>query len=295
MIKFKAILFTFLLVSVNFLFAQKIERKTINLNWVQDSKININEKQTIKTDIVEGYFLDENLNPQFSKSWKIDTNSEVDNYSIENIVFEPVNNNSKKINTSILSSEVKADLNLVYAKNTPYLTLTITPLIYSKKSVKRIASFDLNYSLKSKTSFSRKIASSQNSVLSEDLWYKFAIDTTGVYKIDKTFLEDLGINMSNVNPENIRLYGNGGGMLPVSNSDPRFEGLQENAIIVAGEGDSKFDNEDYMLFYGQGPHKWIYKNKTSLPEVKHVLNIYSDQAYYFINISNTKGKEFRNV
>ena len=187
MIKFKAILFTFLLVSVNFLFAQKIERKTINLNWVQDSKININEKQTIKTDIVEGYFLDENLNPQFSKSWKIDTNSEVDNYSIENIVFEPVNNNSKKINTSILSSEVKADLNLVYAKNTPYLTLTITPLIYSKKSVKRIASFDLNYSLKSKTSFSRKIVSSQNSVLSEDLWYKLLLIQQEFIKSTKLF------------------------------------------------------------------------------------------------------------
>mgnify|MGYP001112749976 FL=1 len=170
MIKFKAILFTLLLVSVNFLLAQKIERKAINLNWILDSKININEKQTITTDIVEGNFIDENLNPQFSKSWKIDTNSEVDNYSIENIVFEPVNNNSKKINTSTLTNEVKADLNVVYARNTPYLTLTTTPLVYSEKSIKRIVSFDLNYSLKPKTSFTRKAASIQNSVLSEGLW-----------------------------------------------------------------------------------------------------------------------------
>ena len=293
MIKFKTILFTLLLVSVNFLFAQKIELKSINLSWIKDSKIIVNEKQTIITDIVEGNYIDENLNPQFSKSWKIERNLELDNYSIENIVFETVDNNLGKFNISTLSSEVKTDLNVVNERSTPILVLTITPLVYSEKSIKRIISFDLSYSLKSKSSFLRKTAAVQSSVLSEGLWYKFSIDTTGVYKIDKPFLEGLGINLSNVDPKSIRLYGNGGGMLPVKNSDARFEDLQENSIVVVGEDDSKFDNNDYILFYGHGPHKWNYKNKTNISEVKHEFNIYSDQAYYFINIANSSGKRIQ--
>jgi len=290
MIKFKTILFVLLLASANFILAQKIEQKSINLKWIENSKIIVNEKETVTTDVIEGNYLDENFNPQFSKSWKIDGNNELNNYSIENVVYETINNGASKFNTSVLSNEIKTTLNVVYERNTPSIILTITPLIYTENAIKRVVSFELNYSLKTKTSFSRKKAVVQNSVLAEGIWYKFAIDTTGVYKIDKPFLESLGMNLSNVNPKNIRLYGNGGGMLPVRNSDFRFEDLQENAIFVSGEDDSSFDNGDYILFYGKGPHKWNYENKSKISEVNHEFNIYSDQAYYFINVSNSSGK-----
>ena len=36
-----------------------------------------------------------------------------------------------------------------------------------------------------------------NSVLSEGNWFKFSVDTTGVFKIDKSFLQDIGIEMIN--------------------------------------------------------------------------------------------------
>ena len=95
-----------------------------------------------------------------------------------------------------------------------------------------------------------------NSVLSEGDWYKFSIDTTGVFKIDKRFLQKIGISTNNLNPKKIHIYGNGGNLLPVLNSEFRFKDLQENAIYVEGEEDEAFNNNDYILFYGQGPHSW---------------------------------------
>ena len=76
-----------------------------------------------------------------------------------------------------------------------------------------------------------------NSVLSEGDWYKFSIDTTGVFKIDKRFLQKIGISTNNLNPKKIHIYGNGGNLLPVLNSEFRFKDLQENAIYVEGEED----------------------------------------------------------
>jgi len=92
-----------------------------------------------------------------------------------------------------------------------------------------------------------------NSVLSSGDWFKFSVDTTGVFKIDKNLLQQIGISTNNLNPKKIQIYGNGGSLLPVLNSDSRSEDLQENAIYIEGEGDGSFDSSDFILFYAKGP------------------------------------------
>ena len=136
-------------------------------------------------------------------------------------------------------------------------------------------------------------SSVKNSVLAEGTWYKFAIDTTGVFKIDRQFLQNLGINTTELNPKNIRIYGNGGQLLPVLNGDFRYDGLQENAIYIKGEDDNSFDANDYILFYAKGPHQWNLD--ITQPDLsRHVTNIYDDNAYYFITTDNGAGKRITN-
>jgi hypothetical protein len=127
-----------------------------------------------------------------------------------------------------------------------------------------------------------------NSVLAEGAWYKFAVDTTGVFKIDRNFLQQLGIPLNGINPKKIHIYGNGGQQLPVLNSDYRYDDLQENAIFIAGESDNSFDANDYILFYAKGPHDWVVNPTTSTASHRH--NPYSDFAYYFITINELDGK-----
>lgn len=138
-------------------------------------------------------------------------------------------------------------------------------------------------------SFGKPKSTTTTSVLNSGDWYKFSVSADGVYKIDFAFLESLGMNPASINPKDIRIYGNGGGMLPQASSTPRQDDLTENAIFVSGEGDGKFDSGDYILFYGQGPDRWQYDASTC-GDFRHIKNIYSDKTYYFITASKGPGK-----
>jgi hypothetical protein len=127
-----------------------------------------------------------------------------------------------------------------------------------------------------------------SSVLSTGDWFKFSVDTTGVFKIDKNLLQQIGISTNGLNPQKIHVYGNGGNLLPTLNADFRYDDLQENAIYIEGENDGVFDNSDYILFYAKGPHDWEIDINTET--AKHRQNIYSDEAYYFITVNTTDGK-----
>jgi len=131
--------------------------------------------------------------------------------------------------------------------------------------------------------FCLKGISQQQSVLATGTWYKFSVDKTGVFKIDLNLLNQIGINTSGLDPRKIKIYGNGGVMLPQLNSDFRYVDLQENRIYVEGEDDGVFDSDDYILFYAKGPDDWITDSES---EIEHRKNIYSEKAYYFISVDN---------
>lgn len=128
-----------------------------------------------------------------------------------------------------------------------------------------------------------------SSVLSSGDWYKVGVTSSGIYKIDRAALQAMGINAESINPRNIKIYGNGGGMLPQANSAPRVDDLKENAILVQGEGDNSFDAGDYVLFYAQGPHIWTHTPNAPSP-FAHSFNLYSDTTYYYLHVGATAGK-----
>jgi len=123
--------------------------------------------------------------------------------------------------------------------------------------------------------------------LAKGNWLKIGVNSNGVYRLDATFLQKNGFDLATINPQNLQLFGNGGGMLPQSNAESRPVDLTENSIYIEGEADGKFDAQDYILFYGQSPHKTIYNSSTN--SYKHQFNIYSDTTFYFLRLSETKG------
>jgi len=124
-----------------------------------------------------------------------------------------------------------------------------------------------------------------NSVLANGNWYKIAVKNNGIYKIDVAFLQSLGISTSNLSSSTIRLFGNGGGMLPEANNVNRIDDLAENAIFVVDGGDGIFSGSDYFLFYAPGPDAWI---KDSINQrFRHQKNLYSDKSFYYITIGGT--------
>lgn len=128
----------------------------------------------------------------------------------------------------------------------------------------------------------------QSSVLNAGNWYKINTSSEGIYKITYSDLQNYGINPAAIDPRNIQLFGNGGGMLPQANNAPKTNDLQEVAIKVIGENDGIFNPADYILFYGQSANKWFYDNQNQ--SYQHQKNLYSDFAYYFLTIGASNGK-----
>src|ERR1700737_1357674 len=96
-----------------------------------------------------------------------------------------------------------------------------------------------------------------NSVLATGGWFKIAVKQRGVYKIDVPFLNGLGVNTSNLASNSIRLYGNGGRMLPEDNAGLRIDDLEENAIWIEDGGDGILNGSDYILFFSDGVDYWL--------------------------------------
>lgn len=127
------------------------------------------------------------------------------------------------------------------------------------------------------------------SVLASGKWYKIGVTQEGIYKINKSFLSGLGLDVSTINPQNIRIYGNGGKLMPERNAGFRYDDLQENAIVVSGEIDGVFDANDYVLFYGQSTDEWKKVPGSSMP-FDHQNHYYSDTSFYFITTDLGAGK-----
>jgi len=162
----------------------------------------------------------------------------------------------------------------------------------------KLISFELEFTLVNditKGLPNKTRAYAANSVLKSGSgkWYKVAIDKDGVYKLSYSSLKSMGIDVDAINPQNIRIYGNGGEMLAELNSVPRQDDLTENAIFVQGESDGKFDQSDYVLFYGKGPDTWIYDKNAACLKFRHSVNLYADSAYYFINVTLGAGKRIQ--
>lgn len=127
----------------------------------------------------------------------------------------------------------------------------------------------------------------QSSVLSSGRWFKVGIDSTRVYRLGYADLSSLGMDVDHLDPRDIRVYHNGGGLLNELNSDPVFDDLMELSIYVNGEEDGKFDRNDYVLFYARGPVTWRYD--TVDHQFHHVPNAYEDFSYAFVTADLGRG------
>ena len=120
-----------------------------------------------------------------------------------------------------------------------------------------------------------------HSVLSEHTWYRLSVTKEGVYKLDYTTLQAMGVDMNALNPNQIRIFGNPSGALPEKNAKARPDDLTEMAIFVDGAEDGTFDREDRVYFYGQEPTLWKMVN-TSGNTYTRERNYYTDTTYYYL-------------
>jgi len=295
--KNKLFLLFFIVPFISFSQSQRIGR---NLIWTGLEQVQVAENETISLIRFEGSINDfsDDLLPVYYERIALINHEFFHHVEIVNKIFEPLPPNEVAvIEGSIkITTKIRIESNLAFDRKKPYATVRFIPIQKNELTgfYEKLISFDLEiiFDQTKVNSLPYKSANYKtNSVLSSGNWYKIAVSNTGIYKISHDELSDLGLNVSTINPKHIRVYGNGGGMLPENINEFRYDDLQENAIQVTGEDDGSFDAGDYILFYAESPNEWEYSSIDN--RLHKSLHLYSDYNYYYITADLGEGKRIQ--
>lgn len=271
----------------------------INLKWEEPSKIKITEDENIEVLLFDGgqNRVEDSFLPRYSEQIALSSNLKKIVASIQNPVFENLTEAELLIlKRQSFSTEIQVETSVYTKKKVHYGEISFVPIRKNGVTGKleKLVSFSLLIQTlnEGKQNVQAVHTYSAHSVLQNGAWYKLAIGADGIYKLSYSFLQSMGVDVAGINPQNIRIYGNGGEALAELNSVSRADDLVENAIYVEGENDGVFDANDYVLFYGKGTNSWKYDN-TGCPKYKHSINLYSDDAYYFLTVDLGAGKRLQ--
>ncbi len=291
------VLFFSLIIGFSNVSAQDIV-KSVSLIWQDPAIEKVSDEQTISFLRFENCVIDPSrgLLPVYIGEFEVSgatvsVEAQIINPQYKSIAHASLNLNSERISSLPF---VKADV-VVQNKKASGL-ITVMPIrATGNGNFEALTSFDVIVKvLPVRAANVDKSALATNSVLNTGSWYRIAVASDGVYKLDYNFLKAIGVDMTNFNTANLRVFGNGGGMLPYANSMPRTDDLAENAIYISDQnGNGIFDQTDYALFYGQGQTRWTYTSADK--RFHHAINEYTDTTYYFVTANQGAGLRISTV
>lgn len=263
---------------------------TITLEWNDTAKVVENDLVKVPYFDNMGFYYDAPYRQiKYSNSFEVPFVANENSVTLISVRTAPIEKaDLHDINISQIPNTIDFLLESGQAREQFFASVTFNPIIKEGNSFKKVLSITYSYQLATNNNLeNRSIASIQNSVLSSGEWFRFPLSKSGVYKLSKTYLSNLGFN-TNVDPRNIKIYGNGGRMVPLLNSTSYPIDLEENAIKFIGESDGVFNDGDYILFYAEGTDVWNEESLTS-------KNLFSDVTYYYITHSSTPSKRIQNA
>ena len=221
---------------------------------------------------------------RFEAQWKDNALADVASLQVSDIKYGSISSKDLgSFDSKLTTTEANFSLKSSIARDEIYTRISANPVVLVNGVLKKILSFSVRYNKKAKRKTNSRVQFS-NSVLATGEWFKFGIEKSGVYRLDKRFLNNLGMNTDNLDPRSLKIYGHGGKPLPLKNNlNTQFD-LPQNAIQVIGEEDGVFGSGDAILFYALGVagQDEIGDNDTN-------LNPYSDEAFYYITSGGGSG------
>ncbi|MBP7497097.1 MAG: hypothetical protein KA792_05475, partial [Bacteroidales bacterium] len=99
-------------------------------------------------------------------------------------------------------------------------------------------------------------------------YFRMSIAKEGIYRLDRNTLISLGIQVNNIDPRSYQVF---------------FKG-EEQYIFVKGENDGKFDETDFIEFYGTNNDGWFDKNvyDKNTSQANPNYSLFTDTAAFFL-------------
>jgi hypothetical protein len=284
--KDKLLFFALLIASLSF----GQQANTVTLKW-EDNVLSSVGEAPVGIPKFQGTWMNYNahakklmLSMSFPAAGAVNENS----LQISDIIYETITTEQLgDLSVAAIPSSINSTLKASHARNDWYGVIKLSPIIKEGSGYKRVTSFTYTYTLSTSALSARSsqdFNSISNSVLATGEWYRFYVEQSGIYSINKSFLQQLGFNVD-TDPRRIKIYGNGGRMLPLLNSTDYPADLAENAITFVGEEDGVFNNDDYILFYAEGTDS----GTLNLENGTH-KNLYADRSYYYVTSQGGEGK-----
>lgn len=237
-------------------------------------------------------YLDDTSIPNVIRNMKVSSASSI-RPTLTNATYAPLSTAERAAVAGVaFSNTIELRTDRYTERKQPFERISFVPIRRNSSGVlEKLLSFKLNvrtvaYSTVKSAASGHYASSSQ---LATGSWYRIAVAQDGIYSITYSNLQEMGLDVDNIDPRDLNVFGNGGGMLPQSNAAFRHDDLVQNAIEVVGEGDGSFDPGDHIIFYARGPHNWV-QDSTACGQFRHRFNVYSDRAYYFISADRGTGR-----
>ena len=270
------------------LFGQVKMSHPIRLQWKGVAEQRLSADTLLYMDLESGIY--EGLMPVYYQSFPIYDDAVKVDVELQNVKTEALTEAEMKV---IRNTTYGADFEVIAtplrSRDEALLSVRIVPFRQHGDQYEKLVSAILLVTLTPDFSAAKSNPTyATRSAMASGDWYKIALPETGIYKLTVSDLTELGIDVANLDPRQIRIYHNGGGVLPEKNAATRPDDLVEVPIYVAGEADGRFDSNDYILFYGRGPVVWSLE--TNRLAYTHAQNLYDDYAYAFVVVGLGQGK-----
>ncbi len=256
--------------------------KPFYLQWTEN-KVFYPNGENINTLMFLGASIDQKNNwlPEFSHLQLLGSTNDLFEVELVDTEFKLLSSIEKQIlQNKRVSDQISLSIQAVSIQKKIFQQVRLIPIRKNSNSgqYEKLIRFTLRFK-KLKQAKSVKLTKSyvSSSVLKTGAWAKISVDTTAIHKITYSQLIDMGISK----PENVRVYGSGGGMLSKMNSDKSIDDLASNPIFMDKGSDGIFNSGDYILFYVKGPTSWKYDENKN--EFVHKNHLYSNLSYYFLS------------
>lgn len=262
----------------------------VKLEWSGIQQIYISEQESIRClSFSEAVYPGDPVVPQWHTLYRLSGNNRMLEVTFRVLESAPLTAAEAAVvaGSAVIGTEYKTDVQEVIVRKEKSASVFILPLRkLGDGTYEKLVRFSMEYKeVPSAPGTSAMRITKGNSLLSTGVWYKVKVSKPGVYRLDYSMLNAIGLTGSGA--DKIQLYGMGGASLPEKAGDPRPDGLQEIPVMVYDGGDGSIDPGDYLAFYGEGPGRW--KLEGSQTRFVFQRHLYDQNNYYFITRGNSAG------
>jgi hypothetical protein len=112
-------------------------------------------------------------------------------------------------------------------------------------------------------------------------WVRIVVREEGLYRVTGEDLEEAGVALQEVDSARLRLL-YGGGRPLVAKGDFAPVEREERGAVVEDGGDGRFDEDDFILFYGEPASRWEYEAPSG--DFRYLKNLYTDDNVFWLNV-----------